>query len=39
MFVSYISHIFHATVGNLYRVFVENFIKFVLFREMLLDKL
>ena len=39
MFVNYISHIFQATVANLYRVFVENFMKFVLFREMLLDKL
>ena len=39
MFVNYISHIFQATVTNLYRVFVENFMKFVLFREMLLDKL
>ena len=35
----YISHVFHATVANLYSVFVENFTKFVLFRKMLLDKL
>ena len=39
MFLNYISHVFHATVANLYSVLNENFIKFVLFREMLLDNL
>ena len=39
MFLNYISHVFHATVANLYSVFVENFIKSVLFRKILLDKL
>ena len=39
MFLNCISHVFHATVANFYSVLVENFIKFVFFRKMLLDKL
>ena len=31
MLLNYISHVFHATVANLYSVLVENFIKICVF--------
>ena len=38
MLLNYISHVFHVVVANLYSVFVENFIKFVFYQIMFLDK-